>query len=167
MRGKWLMAAVGLLSLLAARGDDATGPFAGSVLVEHGCVRFYVDANERAWLNGERILARQDRLTEVIIRPGDTLVYAAGREFGSVLPIEARTFGFYHLESVNGGIARFAVRRYSVRTELYRREGVRIFPDRLLAAFTELVGPHEAVDGGPGDFFGVGVHSPEEKLRSK
>lgn len=166
MRGAWVIAAMAFATL-AVRAEDTGSPFAGAVVVEQGCVQVFLDADERAWLNGNRIAVPEDRLATVTIRLGDTFVFAGGREFANNLPIAARTFDYYHLESVNGAIARFAVRRYSVRTELYLREGVRIFPNKLMATFTEMIWPQEAMDGGPWDFFGVGVESAEKTRRLK
>jgi hypothetical protein len=153
----WIIAAMGFAAMVAARGYDDTGPFVGAVTVDRDGVSFELGADDAAWLDGERIAPPADGLVTVTIHPGHTFIFGEGREYWDVVPIESRTFNYYHLDGVIGDVARFTVKRYSVRTELYGKEGVRIFPNRVTATFSKLVKSHEMLDGGPGEFPGIEV----------
>lgn len=73
--------------------------------------------------------------------------------------ISARTFEAYHLDRIGGQEAWFTERIYSVRMAPYRREGVRIFPDKLIETRIRRGVRMALIDGDPWDgVYPVGFH---------
>jgi hypothetical protein len=158
----WL--AAGLVS--PALDDD--DPFVGYVHVENGTVIVIVGRDDRAWLNGKAIKTPDNERPEVVIRPGDTFIHAAGRAFWARKPISARTFAVDRLMRVSGRDAWFFRKTYSVRTEPYGREGVRVYPDKLISTETVQVSDNrEIIDGGPGEWPGIAVDPNRISSRSQ
>ncbi len=111
-----------------------------------------VSPDENAWLNGTLLKIDSDICVEIKLRPGDTLIVAQGTAYWDVKLISARTFVADHLDRIEGQDAWFTERIYSVRTVPYGREGVRIFPDKLIETrIRRGIYPESVTDGGPWD----------------
>jgi hypothetical protein len=135
--------------------EPVDSPFAGDVLITDKGVILRIGGFDRAWLNGPSLHVRAGNEEQVTLRVGDTFTIANGCAYFNKLPISSRTFESYYLDRIDHGVARFTRKTYSVRTEPTGREGVRIYPNTVIAIGACTIRSHAASDGGSGEFSGV------------